>query len=619
MFSNSAPRAAVGRACRRVFIVSSALLLSSVALAQSPAPGGSETVIVTASRTPQPASSVLADFSVLDRAAIERAGAVGVADLLARLPGIEFARNGGPGTNTSVFVRGGETRHTAVYVDGVRVDSQSTGGAVWEQIPLEQIDRIEVLRGPAAAVYGSDAIAGVIQLFTRRGAGAPQLSASVTTGTYGTRQGQAGLSGAAGAIDFALSGSYGESDGFNARTLATANPDDDGWRRKSLQARVGARLNDQHRVEASLLASDLRSQYDSSPTANDISNHTLRTATVSWAGAWTEATTTRLQVGQTESTYETQPSFYRTETTLRNYLLQHEQRFGQQVVTGSLERREDELLNPATAFAATLQSDRHQNALALGWRGEFGAQSFQVQARRDDDSEFGGKSTGSAAWGWAFLDGWRVTAAVASSFRVPTLFQRFSQYGNPGLVPESGRNTEVGLRWSEGSSEASLTAWRNNVSNLINFGPPGPCIDRFGCYVNVGRARLEGVTLAARAALGAVTLHGSIDWHDPRNLNLDRVLPRRARRLANLGAETTWHGWTLGTEVQAAGERFDNAANTQRLGGYALVNLFVARTLLPGLVVEGRVDNVGDKDYQLARTYATAGRAGQLTVRWTMP
>jgi vitamin B12 transporter len=619
MFDSSAPRAAAGFSCRRALFCLSLSFLSNVTLGQSPESVDPDTVVVTASRAPQPAASVLGDISVVDRAQIERAGAVGVADLLARLPGIEFARNGGPGTTTSVFIRGGETRHTAVYIDGARVDSQSTGGAVWEQIPLEQIDRIEILRGPAAAAYGSDAVAGVIQLFTRRGSGATRPSVSVTSGSYGTRQVQAGLSGATGVVDFALSGSYGEADGFSARTLATSNPDDDGWRRESLHARAGVRLNDQHRIEASLLASDLRSQYDGSATANDISKHTLRSANVAWEGAWTESATTRLQAGQTESTYETRPSFYRTETTLRNYLLQHEQRFGDQVVTAILERREDELLNPATAFAATLENERHQDALNLGWRGEFGAHSFQLQARRDKDSEFGGKSTGSAAWGWTFLDGWRVNASVASSFRVPTLFQRFSQYGNPGLVPESGRNTEVGLRWSDGPMEASVTAWRNNISNLINFGPPGPCVDSFGCYVNVGRARLEGVTLAARASFAAMTLRGSIDWHDPRNLNLDRVLQRRAKRFASLGAETTWLGWTLGTEVQASGERFENAANTQRLGGYTLINVFVARTLLPGLVLEGRLDNVTDKDYQLARTYATPGRAGQLTVRWTMP
>ncbi|EWS53301.1 MULTISPECIES: TonB-dependent receptor plug domain-containing protein [unclassified Methylibium] len=186
--------------------------------------------MVTANRTPQPISSVLADISVIDHEDIERSGVIGVADLLARLPGIEFARNGGPGTSTSLFIRGSETRHTAVYIDGVRVDSQSTGGAAWEQIPLDQIDRIELVRGPAAAVYGSDAVAGVVQLFTKRGSGPVRSRASLTLGSYNTVQGQVGVSESADALNYSLSAAHGRSDGFDATKPGAFghNPDKDG-------------------------------------------------------------------------------------------------------------------------------------------------------------------------------------------------------------------------------------------------------------------------------------------------------------------------------------------------------------------------------------------------------
>ena len=580
-----------------------------------------ERVVITANRTPQPLSSVLADVSVVEREEIERSGAFGVADLLARLPGIEFARNGGPGATTSLFIRGSETRHTAVYIDGVRVDSQSTGGAAWEQIPLDQIERIEVLRGPAAAVYGSDAVAGVVQLFTKRGKGAARPTAALTVGSYNTVQARVGISGSADALDYALSAGHGRSDGFDARTAAAAghNTDKDGWKRSSVQGRIGYQLSAAHRVDASLLATNLRSGYDSSATADDQNHHTLRSASLAWEGRWNATATTRAQLGQTGSTYETQPSYYRTETTLQNITLQHEQRFGIHLLTGTLERRNDELFNPATAFAADLRGKRHQDAIGLGWRGDFGDHGLQAHVRHDEDSEFGGKSTGSLAWGWAFMPQWRVTASAATSFRVPTLYQRFSQYGNTALVPETGRNIELGLRWAAAGSEASLTAWNNKISNLINFGPPGPCVDSFGCYVNVGRAELKGVTLAGRTQWGPVALRGSLDWHDPRNADTDKVLARRARKLATFGADTQWAGWTFGTEVQAAGVRFDNATNTQRLGGYALLNLFASTNLMPGLALEARIDNLADKDYQLARTYATAGRNGQVTLRWTTP
>jgi vitamin B12 transporter len=608
-----------GRA-RRTFtaLVSLAPL---AAFAQAAPSAAAEPVVITANRTPQPLSSVLADVSVVERADIERSGVTGVADLLARLPGIEISRSGGPAATTSVFVRGSETRHTAVYVDGVRVDSQSTGGAMWEQIPLEQIDRIEVLRGPAAAVYGSDAVAGVVQVFTRRGRGPVTPTASVTLGSYGTAQVQAGVSGAQQGFDYSLSASHGRSDGFDARTAGATGhtPDKDGWRRNSVQGRVGYQFSPEQRIDASLLASNLRAQYDGfTPGFDDIAYNTLRSGNVAWQGRWTDDATTRLQLGQTKSTYETQPDFYRTETTLRDYTLQHDQRIGSNLLTATLERREDELLNPATSFNAALEGKRHQDAIGLGWRGDFGAHGVQAHLRRDEDSEFGGKSTGSLAWGWAFVPQWRVTAAAATSFRVPTLYQRFSQYGNAALVPESGRNVELGLRWAAAGSEASLTAWRNKVTNLIAFGDPGPCVDSFGCYVNVGRAELKGATLAGRTLLAGVTLRGSLDWHDPRNVDTDKVLPRRARRLATFGAETQLAGWSFGAEAQAAGLRYENAASTQPLGGYALLNLFVSKALMQGLTLEGRIDNVGDKQYELARNYATAGRNGQVTLRWAL-
>jgi vitamin B12 transporter len=596
-----------------------------------------ERVVVTANRLPQPLSTVLADLSVLGRDEIERSGATAVADLLARLPGVEFARNGGPGTTTGVFIRGSESHHTAVYIDGVRVDSQSTGGAAWEQIPIDQIERIEVLRGPAAAVYGSDAVAGVVQLFTTRGKGAARTTASVSAGSHGSVQAQAGVSGSTvlsdhtpdptpdrvqgPALDYALSASGGKSAGFDARTSAATghNPDRDGWQRRAVQGHVGLQLDAAHRVDTSWLASQLQSGYDSSAVADDQNHHTLRTGSLAWTGRWNAQATTRAQLGQTASTYATQPSPYRTETTLRNTTLQHAHRVGQHLWTGTLERREDRLFNPATAFAVDLRGQRHQDALGLGWRGDFGAHGLQAHLRHDDDSEFGGKRTGSLAWGWGFEPDWRVTASTATSMRVPTLFQRFSQYGNAALVPESGRNIELGLRWHAADDEASLPTWRNRVSHLINFGARGPCASASGCYVNVGRAEMKGVSLAGRTQWRTVALRGALDWHDPRNVDSGKVLARRARRQAKVGADVDVGAWTIGSELNAVGMRHDNAANTQRLAGYGLLNLFASTDLRPGLTLDARLDNVGDQDHALARTYATAGRQGRLTLRWATP
>jgi len=601
----------------RVALAALCCLSLSPAFAQTGQPA--DTVVVTATRTPQPLSRVLADVSVLERDAIERSGATCAADLLRGLPGVEFARNGGPAGVTSVFIRGAESRHTAVYLDGLRVDGQATGGAPWELLPVDQIERVEVLRGPAAAMYGSDAVGGVVQLFTKRGGGKLQGSASLLAGSQGTAQWQAALSGGTPQLDYALSASQGRSSGFNARATATSNPDKDGWQRSGVQARLGTQVAPGHRVEAALLATNLWGQFDQSRTADDVARQTLRTAGLTWQGQWSADADTRLQVGESRNSYESQPSYYRTETTLRNFVLQQGQRVGAHHFSATLERREDALLNPATQFASTLQGSRAQNALALGWRAEFGDHALQAHVRHDQDSEFGSQPTGSLAWGWQVQPAWRVTASVATAFRAPTLYQRFSEYGVATLKPETARNVELGLRWAEAGSALSATVWRNNVKQLILFGDAGPCASPFGCYENAGRVRYEGVTLAGHSKLAGVQLHGSLDYHDPRNLDTDKLLARRARALATLGASTAWAGWGLGLDLQAAGARYDNAANTQRMGGYSVLNLRAERALTADLVLDLRIDNAGDKDYQLARTYPTGGRTALVGLRWRLP
>ena len=607
------------RACALAARLSVLVCAAPAVFAQSSPPSipAEDPIVITASRLEERLSQTLGDVSLVDRAAIERSGAASVADLLARLPGVAFARNGGPGTSTSVFVRGGESRHVAVYVDGVRVDSQSTGGPAWEAIPLDRIERVEVLRGPAAAVYGSDAVGGVIQVFTRRGQGAPRVDGGLGIGSQGSRSVDAGVSGGAGRVDYALAAAWADSDGFDARP--GQNPDDDGWRRGSVQGRAGWQFAPEHRVEATFVESHLHARYDGSRSADDRSAHELRTAALSWRGRWSDTATTTARVAESRTAYETRPSFYRTETRLRDALLQHEQALAPgQRVTLALERREDRLDNAATASAARLADERTQDGVAAGWRGDFGAHSLQVHARHDEDSEFGGQRTGSLAWGWRFAPSWRATASAGTSFRAPTLYQRFSPYGNAALTPEDGRNLELGLRRTAGDDEFAVVAWRNRVDDLIVFGAAGPCASAFGCYENVGRARYEGVTLSGRTRVGAVALHASADFQDPRNLVTDKQLPRRARRFATLGADTALAGWRLGAEWQLSGERFDNAANSVRLGGYGLVNLSAERALAPGLRLQARVDNLGDKAYALAQGYDTAGRTAQLALRWSL-
>ena len=585
------------------------------------APQLSETV-VTATRTEQPLSDLVADVSIVDRESIASSGANGVADLLARLPGVEITRNGGVGNASSVYVRGAEQRFTAVYIDGVRIDSQSTGGAAWEQIPLSQIERIEVLRGPAAAVYGSDAIGGVIQLFTRKGEGPAVPFVGVGLGNQGTRKIEAGVSGAAGpegAMDYSVGLAHARSDGFDAKASGSHNPDDDGYRSTSATARLGYRINAQHRIGANLLVSRLNSGYDGftyKPAAPDDDRNLsrLHTAGAHWAAQWSDSYSTRLSVNESLSRYETTPSPYLTETQLRGYLWQNDWRFGAHRLSAALERREDQLENAALVGGTT--RSRSQDALALGYGFSAGAHTVQANLRHDSDSEFGGKGTGSLAYGYAFAPSWRATASAGTAFRAPTLYQRFSQYGDASLQPETSRNVELGMRYAHGTSTFSAVVYRNRVTNLINFAAGGTCGQAFGCYLNTGKAEYSGITLAGTYKIVGVQLHGSVDFQNPRDLDTGKLLRRRAKRHATLGADTAVAGWTLGAELQASGRRFEDAANKNALAGYTLFNLFASTRVARDYTLLARIDNAADKHYETAATYATGGRQLYIGLKW---
>lgn len=571
--------------------------------------------VVTANRIEQPLSDLVADMSIVDRETIETSGAAGVADVLSRLPGVQMVRNGGPGASTSLYLRGADNRFTAVYVDGVRVDSQSTGGASWQAIPLEAIDRIEVLRGPAAAVYGSDAIGGVVQIFTRKGEGKPRPYIGMGWGSRGTVTAHTGISGGQNGWDYSLGASHAGSNGFNARTIATANPDADGYRNNAFNARIGYQIAQGQRIEATALESYMNSGYDVSK-ADDRSISKMQAVGLNWQAQWSDVYSTRLQYTQSRDYYETRPSPYKTDTRLHNYLFQNTWKLGAQTLTAALERREDKLVN------GDIDRTRFQNALSLGYGLHVGKHTLQLNARHDRDSEFGGHTTGSAAYGYEFLPHWRATASAGTAFRAPTLYQRFSMYGDSALQPEKGRNVELGLKWGKGSDSFSATVYRNNVTNLINWaGGTGTCVGNDGspfggCYANVGRARYEGITLAGTTRVGQVNLQASVDFQNPRDLDTGKQLARRAKRYASLSADTMVMGWTLGAQMQAAASRFDDAANRNVLGGYTLWHLTAQKQLTRDWSLVARINNLTDKHYELARTYATEGRSGYVGVKW---
>lgn len=598
--------------------LAAAPLWSSWALhAQTRSAASLQETVVTATRTEQPLVDLVADVTVVDRAEIERSGATGVADLLARQPGLEMARNGGPGTTTSLFVRGAETRFTAVFIDGVRVDSQSTGGAPWEAMPLAQIERIEILRGPAGAVYGSDALGGVIQIFTRKGDRPFAPYAGIGLGTYGTRKWDAGFSGVQGAFDYALGVAGESSDGFNARPVTGYNKDDDGYKSESFSGRLGWQLNAAHRLEATALSGSTDAQYDASnsgaaATRNDHALNLVQARSLSWRGQWSQHYSTVLSATESRVQYETKPSAYLTMTRLNGYLFQNELRFGAHQFTAALERKVDQLEN------RPIYRDRKQDAVALGYGWRAGPHSLQFNARHDDDSEFGGQDTGSLAYGLALSPQWRATASVGTAFRAPTLYQRFSSYGVASLKPETSTNQELGLQYAMGAGRFGIVVYRNEVRNLISYANSntGCTNSPNGCYGNTAEAEYTGLTLSAQVRHADVNLKASLDVQNPRDTQTGTLLARRASHHARLSTDTHVGHWQVGAGAQLSGARYDTAANTTVLPGYALLDLYASTRIGKDWSVLARIDNLTDTPYQLASGYATAGRSLYVGLRW---
>lgn len=589
-----------------------------------------DTVVTTATRTPQRLSEVLADLTVITRADIERQAAASVADLLRNNGCAEMVRNGGAASTTSLYLRGADTRHTLVLVDGVRMDSQATGGASWQGIPLAQVERVEVLKGPASAIYGSDAVGGVVQIFTRKGGGKTSADLGVGVGNLGTRKLDGGIFGGTGPLDYAVTLAGERSDGFNATLDVPGSfsyiPDRDGWRKHQASLRLGARLADGQRVEGVVLRSHVNGQYDASksqPQNDDRALQDTDAARLSWTGQWTPALQTQLSYGESRDRYETRPSPYLTITHVRNLALTGSYLLGAgSQLNFQAERIEDKLENSGLVTAGV--GKRHRNAIGAGYLFNAGAFSLQAHARHDDDSEFGGVSTGTLLAGYEIAKGLRIVGSAGSAFRAPTLYQQGTVYGpdlsQPGvqaLQAERGHNVEFGLKYGSGDTEVSATAYRNRVGNLIVFGAAGSCRSAFGCYQNVAAARLQGLSLAGSTTAGIVNLRATVDLQSPKDAATGLRLARRARQTATLNADTALGDWLLGAGVQASGARWDNAANTRKLGGYALVNASLQYRIRPDLRLQLNVDNAFDRETSTAYGYASTPRTALISLRWS--
>ncbi|MBS7458424.1 TonB-dependent receptor domain-containing protein [Coralloluteibacterium stylophorae] len=568
-------------------------------------------IVVTAARRAQTVDEALASVTVLDRAAIEASQAPDLIDLLGRQVGVDVARTGGPGSASSVFLRGGNSNHVLVLVDGVRVASTNQGGFDFANLPLGQIERIEIVRGPRAALWGSDAIGGVIHVFTRDPA---TPFAEARAGSWGRRGATAGvgIDGVRGA--FGVVAGVDRLDGFSATTPDYAfghDPDDDGYHNRNLSLHARTALGDSHALVAHALATEGDVEFDDGRTETG-----TRTGGVTLAGELGGAWSHSLALGHTREDVDTPVYGSRFESRRDSADWIHTLELDARNTLNLGLAWQRERGTSLDAFSGALfDRSRSNRAGFAAWTGHFGAHTFDLAARHDDNGQFGSADTGNAAWGWQPSDALRTRLSWGEGFRAPSFSELYypdvgyGYGGNPELDPERSRTLEAGLDIAPAPGQRlGASVFRSRVDDLIAFAG-----DDFSA-VNIDRAEIDGVELDYGLVRGPWRLDANATWQDAEDAGTGLDLLRRAGRKAHVGLGYRFAGGVgIGLDGDYVGERRDTGGS---LPSFALAHLRLEWPLARDWRLEARVENLADRDYAWAAGYATPGRSGLVTLRW---
>lgn len=588
---------------------------ASASHAQSAPQSTLKETVVTATRVETRTDAVLSDVVVIDAEVIQQSAGRSLSEVLSRNAGLQMSSNGGLGKQSGLFIRGTESRHVLLLIDGVRYGSSTAGAAVLDNIPLSAVDRIEVLKGPASALYGSDAVGGVVQIFTKRGVKGFHPQAGVTLGSFGYREVTAGLSGGNDTVTYNLSVGSLREDGFSSTNRNVAfgnhNPDKDGFDQDSLSASLRWAIAPGWTTDVNFTQADGTSQFDQGPgTFNARTESTTRVAGWGLQRKWSADSRTQLRVSRSDDMSDTfsttvVPDVFNTSQT--QITLQHDWN----TAVGNLLVGAESIKEAVSGTQAYAVHSRTTDAAFVGLTGQAGKHLWQANLRRDENSQFGGATTGFASYGFQISPNWRPHVAYGTSFKMPsfnTLYYVSAFFtGNPSTQPERGKNREVGLTYSQGLHEVKLTRFDNRVRGFITLQP---------VVANVPRARLEGWSLAYTGSAGAWSWFTNLELLDARNELNHRKLQRRADEILTASLNHKIGAWTWGTSVQLVSERFDDAANARRLPGFGTVDLHARYAVNKDWSLALRLNNLGDKFYETAYGYNQPGRAAYVTLNW---
>jgi vitamin B12 transporter len=570
-------------------------------------------IVTTPMRIAQTVDQTLHPVSVITRADIERLQPADVPQLLRGLPGVQVASSGGRGKQASVFLRGANSNQIVVLIDGVRAGSATAGGAAWEYLPLEQIDRIEVVRGPRASAYGADAVGGVIQIFTRGPEAEPVREVSAGYGRFNTREASGTLSARHEAFRYQLGISHSASDGYDVRR--DGDPDDDGYRNDAINLGLGHRFDNGVDLEWRLTRAEGDTEFDNAFGAPGESREDFvqQASSLHLSGPAGDASTWRLTAGESRDERDTIDAgfAYRFDTQRRNFAAQVEWLVKHWQITIGTDYLEDRV-SSSTEYTRTSRDTR---AGFVQLQTDWGDHRVGAGLRHDRYSDFGSHGTGDLAWSYRIDDTWGLRASYGTAFRAPTFNELFFPAdpffgggGNPDLSPERSRNLEAGLSLASGSHELAVNAFDNRIRDLIvldsNFVPQ-----------NASRARITGWEAGWSWSETEWRVAASYTWLHTRDEETDNRLPRRARHSGRVDLDRDLGRLTLGTSLIGQGRRYDDQANTVPLPGYATLDLRAAYQIHPRWRASAAWSNVLDRDYETVAGYPQPGQALQVEIR----
>jgi vitamin B12 transporter len=571
-----------------------------------------ETIVVTPTRAPQELAAPLQHTTVITRTDIESSTALDLPTLLRQESGVEIAQTGGLGTQSAIRIRGSEADHVLVLIDGVRVNSVTAGTTAIDQILLDEIERVEIVRGNVSSVYGSEAIGGVVQIFTRRGEGDMKVSGKVGAGADNTRNLGLAIGGAMGDTRVHFGAAHTRTDGFSSVrsefipapfTYAPGDVDDDAYENTTLNLTLSHRIQVGHDI--GLTAFQSRGDIEFDGAFQNHSDQTLTALGLYSENRWLPDWQSRLEFSQgtddlTSNLDGTETGRFKTRNRQLGWI--NQLNAGPGVVRLGVEG----LWQQLDATDAYSDDTRRVASFTAGYTAAVGAHDMQLNVRHDDYSDFGGHTTGLLGYGYRLTPAFRASATVSNAFRAPTFDELYGPFGsNPALDPERARSAEAGLTYSGAYGLARATAFITRTSDLINFVPPT------FTATNVDEAENRGVEMSWSGKLAGLDARSAVTFQNAEDKTTGLGLLRRADRFGSLSLGRQVGAFDWRAEVLASGPHPDvHATDFTRttVPGYAVLNLNLGWKPTHDWKLSGKLVNLLDKDYSLVHGYNTQGR-----------